>query len=154
MTEKTAEDLLGTKAPAKKAPAAKKAAPAAKKAAPAKKAAAKTEDLLGGKAPAKKAAAKDAPAAKKAAPAKKAAAKGDKPARVKEPIVFAEGEREELLGKIKKLVKKPISSRELAEKMGLATRKLRAVLYSAQRAGTVTLELAGSRVEGMTVSPA
>lgn len=153
MTEKTAEDLLGTKAPAAKkaTPAKKAAAPAAKKATPAKKAAAKTEDLLGGKTPAKKAA---APAAKKAAPAKKAAAKGDKPARVKEPIEFAEGERDELLAKIKKLVKKPISSRDLATKMEIPTRKLRAVLYSAQRAGTVTLELAGSRVEGMTVSPA
>lgn len=165
MTAANTEDLLGgkkapakdkteTKGKAEAKPAAKKAAdkpakdakPEAK-AAPAKKAAKATEDLLGGKSD------------KKAAPAKKApkAEAADKPKReraAKEPVTFVEGEREELIAKIKKMVKKPINSRELAPKLDIDTRKLRAVLYSAQRAGIISLELAGSRVEGMTVSPA
>lgn len=152
-----AEDLLGgktepaakktaptKKAPTKKADATEKAAPATKKA-PAKKADA--EDLLGGK--------KAAPAAKKAAPAAKKAEKAEKTERAaKPPVEFAEGEREELLTKVKRMVKKPINSRDLAEKLGIETRKLRAVLYSAQRAGIVVLESGASRVAGMTVSPA
>jgi len=126
-------DLLGTSdkpTKAKKAPAAKAEKPAA---APA----------------AKKVAA--APAAKKVA-AKKAPA--EKTARVKEPVVFEEGEREELIKQIKKTVKKAINSKELAEKLGIATRKLRRVLYSAQKQGVITLELADSKAAGMTVSPA
>ena len=127
-------DLLGTPektAPAKKA-AAKKAAPAA----PAAK-----------KAAAEKPA---APAAKKAAPAKKAAAEKT----TKDPVTFDEGERDEILARIKKTVKKDINSRDLALKLEVPTRKLRQVLYTAQRQGMVTLLLEGGRVGGMTVSPA
>ena len=130
-------DLLGTPektAPAKKA-AAKKAAPAA----PAAK-----------KAAAEKPAAKTAPAAKKAAPAKKAAAEKT----TKDPVTFEDGERDEILARIKKAVKKDINSRDLALKLEVPTRKLRQVLYTAQRQGVVTLLLEGGRVGGMTVSPA
>jgi predicted lipid-binding transport protein (Tim44 family) len=132
MTKETdVDDLLGGE-PAVAKPAAKKA--------PAKKAAKK--------APAKKAVAK--PAAKKA-PAKKAAVKE---ATVKEPVTFAEGEREALIKRIKQVVKKPWNSKDLAEKLEITTRKLRQVLYSANRQGIVDLELGSSRVAGMTVTPA
>lgn len=110
------------------------------------------------KAPAKKVAAKEEakPAAKKAkaeeAPAKpvKAEAK-ERPAR--EPITFEEGERDELYKRIKKTVKKPINSRELAEKLEIPTRKLRVVLYSMAKREEITLEPGESKVTGMTVSP-
>lgn len=126
-------DLLGTSdKPTKAKPAAKTT--------PAKKVAAK--------APAEKP--KAAPAAKKAPAAKT----GAKALRVKEPVVFEEGEREELIKQIKKTVKKAINSKELAEKLGIATRKLRRVLYSAQKQGVITLELSDSKAAGMTVSPA
>jgi hypothetical protein len=130
------EDLLGTdtKPAAKKTAAKKVAAPAAPAA---KKAAAKE---VAAPAPAKKAAAK--PAAEAKAP------------RVKEPVVFEEGEREALAKRIKQLVKKPWNSKALAEKLEIPTRKLRQVLYSMSRAGTIDLELASSRALGMTVSPA
>lgn len=144
------EDLVGkTDKPAKKSAAEKPA-----KAAPAKKAAAKTEDLLGTKPKAKKEPA-EKPA--KAAPAKKAKAEPAEPKAKRErvakpPVEFAEGEREELIKKIGKL-KAATNSRDLATKLGVDTRKLRTVLYSAERQGLITLELAGSRVEGMTVTP-
>lgn len=132
------EDLMGTT----KKPAAKKAAdkapakPAAKKA----KAEADDEDLLGTKKPAAKKAKADE--GEKAPKAKK----------VKEPVVFAEGERDELLAKIPKLVKKPINSRDLAVKLDISTRKLRPLLYSLERAEIVKLESGESRLAGMTVS--
>lgn len=94
---------------------------------------------------------------KKAAKAPAKVAKEEAPAkakRVREPVVFAEGEKEELMKRIPKLVKKPISSKELATKLDIPTRKLRPVLYSLERAGTVSLELAASRAQGMTVSAA
>lgn len=125
-------DLLGEEtaaAPAKKAPAKEEAKPAAKKT--------KAEAA----APAKK------------APAKKAVAEAaERPAR--EPITFEEGEREELYKKIKQKVKKPINSRELAEKLEIPTRKLRVVLYSMAKREEITLEPGESKVQGMTVSPA
>ena len=98
----------------------------------------------------------DTKPAKKAA-AKKTPVKAEKVAKekpAKEPIVFAEGEREGLYKRIKQFVKKPINSRDLAEKLGIATRKLRPVLYSLQGQGVVTLKLGSSKVAGMTVSPA
>lgn len=141
------EDLLGETTPAKKAPAkkaaTKEAAPAAKKA-PAKKAAAEE--------PAKKAPAKKA-AAKEEAPAKAPKAKAEPKERVaKEPVTFAEGERDELIKRIKANCKKPINSRDLAAKLGIDTRKLRPCLYTAQKRGIVDLEPGASPVAGMTVS--
>lgn len=111
----------------------------AKKTTPAKKVAAVKEEAK--------------PAAKKAAPAKKAVVKeaAERPAR--EPIEFAEGERDELYKKIKKMVKKAINSRELAEKLEIPTRKLRVVLYSMAKREEITLEPGESKVQGMTVSP-
>jgi hypothetical protein len=138
-----AEDLLGTPAAKKVAkPAAKKAAAKAEKPAkPAAKKAAKAddaEDLLG--TPAKKAAKKEP--------------KADKPQRVKEKVVYAEGEREEIAKKVKTAVRKEINSKELAAKLGIATRKLRPVLYRMAKQNAINIALGGSRVLGMTVSPA
>lgn len=135
-------DLLGDAkpakktAPAKKAPAAKKAAPAAKKAAApaAKKAPAKTVEKP--------------VAAKKAAPAAK------KEPSVKAPVHFVEGERAEIAGRVKKSVKKDINSRELAEKLGVPTKKLRVVLYGMRAKGEINLVPGASKVAGMTVQPA
>ena len=134
------EDLLGgdTKFTAKK-PAAKKATPAAE---------------AKGKPAAKKVAAKEPEAEK---PAAKKAVKKDteaKAPRVKEPVVFEEGEKEALMKRVKQTVKKPWNSKELAAKLEVPTRKLRQVLYSMSRAGTISLELSASRALGMTVSPA
>jgi len=133
------------------------------------------DDLLGGDVttdtkPTKKAAAKktaapkkeakvEAPAAKKPA-AKKVkaeAAEEAAPKAKKEPIVFAEGERDTLIDGVTahfKRSKKPINSRDLAEKLGTETRKLRMVLYSLQKKEIVSLEAGASKVGGMTVSPA
>lgn len=130
-------ELLGTDKPAVKKAAAKKAAPAKADAKPA----------------AKKAAPAKAEVAVKAKPAAKKAAAEDKPARVKEPVVFEEGEREALIKRVKTLVKKPINSKDLAVKLDIATRKLRRVLYSAQKQGVIALELSESKAAGMTVSP-
>lgn len=131
------------------------------------------EDLLGDDAPktkpAKKAPAKAAeakPAAKKAAikveaepkvAAKKAAVKAEpaepKEKVAKEPVSFAEGERDELYEKIKRTVKKDINSRDLAAKLELDSRKLRTVLYSMVKRGEIALTPGESKVSGMTVSP-
>lgn len=142
------DDLLGDAEakPAKKA-AAKKAdtAPAKEAKAPAAKKAAKEEPKTEAKpAPAKKAAAKEAPAEQK----EKAK---------KEPIRFEEGERQTIADGVTahfKRSKKPINSRELAEKLGTETRKLRLVLYSLAKKEVITLEPGESKVTGMTVSPA
>lgn len=127
------------------------------------------DDLLGGDAeakPAKKTKAKkaeEAPAPEKAKKATKAKKAEEAPVETppvkaerapKEPIVFEEGEREELAKRIKKSVRKPINSRELAEKMGVQTRKLRTVLYAMQKRNEIALEAGASKVAGMTVSPA
>jgi hypothetical protein len=152
------DDLLGDtaaegKKPAAKKTAAKKEGDGKKEKAAAKKAAAK-EEAPKEKAPAKKTAAKKEEAA---APAKKTAAKKEaapKERAAKEPVRFAEGERDELIKQIKQKVRKPINSRELAEKLGIETRKLRPVLYSAQKRGVVVLEAGESPVAGMTVHPA
>lgn len=128
------DDLLGTDTkPAAKKPTNKKVAPATKPAA-------------------KKEAVKEAtkPAAKKVA--KEEAT--EKAPRVKEPVVFEEGEKEALMKRVKQTVKKPWNSKDLAAKLEVPTRKLRQVLYSMSRAGTIDLELASSRALGMTVSPA
>jgi len=109
-----------------------------------------------------------APAAKKAkvaepepAPAKKASKKAAEPepeeaaapaARVREPLEWEDGEKDEVAKAVKKFAKKPINSRDLAEKCGTTTRKLRTVLYSMQAKGVVTLESGASRVQGMTVT--
>jgi len=130
---------------------------------PAKKAAAKKADA----APAKEA---KAPAAKKAAkeeskaeakPAKKAAVKEasveSKEKAKKEPIRFDEGERNTITEGVVahfKRSKKPINSRDLAEKLGTETRKLRLVLYSLAKKEVIALEPGESKVSGMTVSPA
>lgn len=142
------DDLLGDAEakPAKKA-AAKKAdtTPAKEAKAPAAKKAAKEEPKTEAKpAPAKKAAAKEAPAEQK----EKAK---------KEPIRFEEGERQTIADGVTahfKRSKKPINSRELAEKLGTETRKLRLVLYSLAKKEVITLEPGESKVTGMTVSPA
>lgn len=137
-------DLLGDAKPAKKT-----AAPAKK--APTKTAAAKTAAAPAAKkAPAKTA--EKAPAAKKAAPAKAPAEKREPS--VKAPVHFAEGERAEIAGRVKKSVKKDINSRELAEKLGVPTKKLRVVLYGMKAKGDITLTPGASKVAGMTVSPA
>lgn len=131
-------------------PAAKTAE--AKPAAPAKKAAAKTAAAE----PAVK------PAAKKAAPKAEAT---EKPA--KEPVRFAAGEREAMYEAITAMFKpakaKPMNSKDLAaalaEKMpkaNITTRKLRPVLYAMAKKAepVIALELAASKVLGMTVSRA
>lgn len=130
------DDLLGKAKPVKKVPA-KKA-----EAAPAKKTATKKAEAA---APAKKAPAKKA----EAAPAKKA----------REPMHFAEGERQSIYDGVTahfKKSKKPIGSRDLAEKLGVETRKLRVALYSMAKKAEpiIALSLEGSKVGGMTVSPA
>jgi hypothetical protein len=124
MSKENVEDLLGGDTPAKKKPAAKKVAT---------------------KAPAKKVATK--------APAKKAEPVATEK-RVKEPVTWDEGEKEALMKRIKSMVRKDINSKELATKLDIPTRKLRVALYSMSRAGTIALELGGSKVLGMTVSPA
>lgn len=122
----------------------------------AKKTAAKKE----AKAPAAKKAAKEEPKAEaKPAPAKKAAAKEAEPKEKakKEPIRFDEGERQTIADGVTahfKRSKKPINSRELAEKLGTETRKLRLVLYAMAKREEITLEPGESKVAGMTVSPA
>lgn len=140
------DDLLGDAEakPAKKA-AAKKAdaAPAKEAKAPAAKKAAKEEPKAEAK-PVKKAAAKEAPVE----PKEKAK---------KEPIRFEEGERQTIADGVTahfKRSKKPINSRELAEKLGTETRKLRLVLYSLAKKEVIALEPGESKVSGMTVSPA
>lgn len=138
------DDLLGDPPAKPKKAAAKKAAPEPAKKAAAKKAAPE---------PAKKAAPE--PVAKKAAAKKAAEPATEKPKRERVPIVFEEGEREELAGRVMKLVKKaPQNSRALAERLEIPTRKLRALLYSLQRNEQVTLSLDGPRTGGMTVSAA
>lgn len=143
------EDLLG-ETPAKKAPA-KKAAPAAKTAKTKAPADAAAQAAAKAKAPAKKAAAKEEAPTAKAPKAKKEAAEPKERA-AKEPVTFAEGERDELIKRVKANCKKPINSRDLAAKLGIETRKLRPVLYSAQKKGIVDLLPGSSPVAGMTVS--
>ena len=136
------EKAVKAKAPAKKAaPAkapAKKAAPAKAVKAPAKKAA----PAKAAKAPVKK-----TPAKAVKAPAKKATV------RESEFIVFAEGERQELAKQIKKIVRKEMNSRVLAERLGIHSRKLRRVLYGMHKAGTVKVVPGPSRKLGMYVHP-
>lgn len=146
------EDLLGETTPAKKTKAkaapAKEAAPAAKKTASKKS----TIDVLAEQTVAKKATAKKA-AVKEEAPAKAPKAKAEPKERVaKEPVTFAEGERDEIIKRIKANCKKPINSKDLAAKLGIDTRKLRPCLYTAQKRGIVDLEPGASPVAGMTVS--
>jgi len=141
------DDLLGEGAeakPAKKAAAKKTEEPKAEAKAPAAKKAAKEEPKAEAKAPAAKKAAKEAPAE----PKEKAK---------KEPIRFEEGERQTIADGVVahfKRSKKPINSRDLAEKLGTETRKLRLVLYSLAKKEAITLEPGESKVSGMTVSPA
>lgn len=144
MTKETdVNDLLGndttvTEKPAKaKKDATKAPAKKAEKAAPAKKA---------DKAPAEKPA--------KTVKAEKAEPKVAKERAKKDPITFAEGEREAIIKRIPKLLKNPINSKTLAEKLEIETRKLRAVLYAMERAGVIALERGASRTSGMTVSSA
>ena len=131
---------------------------------PAKKSAAKKATKAEPPAPPAKKGAKPAAKAEPAAPAKKGAAKKgaakeepeEKPKRVREPVVFEEGEQDEIRAAVAKVMKskKPINSKDLAAKIGTQTRKLRRVLYSMARAGEVELESGESRVLGMTVHPA
>lgn len=157
-TKNDVEDLLGDAGDKKSAPkkdtkatdkAPAKTAPKKEAAQADKKAAGKKEESK----PAAKSTKKEEPAAKKTH-AKKAYA-DEKPARAKkEPVKFAEGEREEMLKKIKQLVKKPINSKDLAAKLGVETRKLRPVLYTAYSQGIVDLASLGAPVLGLEVSPA
>ena len=152
------EKAVKAKAPAKKAAPvkapAKKAAPAkapAKKVAPAKKAA----PAKAVKAPAKKA----APVKAVKAPVKatktvaKPVAKKTATKRPSEFIVFAEGERQELSKQIKKMVRKEMNSRVIAERLGIHSRKLRRVLYGMHKAGQVKVVPGPSRKLGMYVQP-
>jgi hypothetical protein len=142
------------KAAAKKATPAKKVAakPVANKAAPAKavkavaKPVAKKAPAKAVKAPAKAIKAVAKPVAKKA-PAKTATS------RPSEFIVFAEGERAELAKQIKKIVRKEMNSRVLAERLGIHSRKLRRVLYGMDKAGTIKVVPGPSRKLGMFVQP-
>jgi outer membrane biosynthesis protein TonB len=150
-------------------PAAKKAAPAkavkavakpAAKKAVAAKPAAKVAPKKAAPAKAVKAPAKAVKAvAKKAAPAKAVKAVAKKaPAKVatireSEFIVFAEGERAELAKQIKKIVRKEMNSRVLAERLGIHSRKLRRVLYGMNKAGTIKVVPGPSRKLGMYVQP-
>lgn len=145
------DDLLGgDAAKATKAPKAKEPAKAA--ASPAKAPKAPKAD------PAPTAAPK--PASK--APAKPAAKKAPEPAaapkRERTPLQFEEGERDKLYAKITKAMakvdKKGINTRELAEKLGTETRKLRVCLYTMVNRGEVKLKAGDSKVAGMTVCPA
>lgn len=98
--------------------------------------------------PAKKTAGKEVPEAE---------AKSAKTPTKKEPISFEEGERQTISDGVTahfKRSKKPINSRELAEKLGTETRKLRLVLYSLAKKEVITLQPGESKVNGMTVSPA
>ena len=176
------EDILGdikasqgkAEKPAKVEKAVKAEKPTAKKAAPVK--AVKAEKPVAkkaavAKAPAKKAAPAKAvkavkdekPAAKKAAPAKAVKATV-KPVAKKAPattpsgrpsefIVFAEGERAELAKQIKKIVRKEMNSRVLAERLGIHSRKLRRVLYGMDKAGMIKVVPGPSRKLGMYVHP-
>jgi hypothetical protein len=142
------DDLLGGDAAATpaKVPAKKAAAKAPSK--PAKE----PKEAKADKAPAKV----SKPAAK--APAKKAAAKEESVKRERAPIAFEEGERDKLYAKIGKTLgkvdkKKGINSRELAEKLGTETRKLRVCLYTMQGRGEVKLKAGESKVSGMMVHP-
>ena len=136
------EDLLGEIIPAKKFVKVKVPV---KEAVPAKPAKVKKEAITADEAkPAK---------AKKAAVADEApVAKEPKERVTKEPVTFAEGERDEIIKRIKLNAKKPINSRDLAAKLGVETRKLRPCLYTAQKRGIVVLEAGASPVAGMTVS--
>lgn len=144
------DDLLGGDAAAAKAPAKKASAKADSKPAKEAKAPAKDKGTPKDAKPAKE------PAAKKAAPKKEEPA--EKPARQRTPIQFEEGERDKLYGKIEKALakvdkKKGINSRELAEKLGTETRKLRVCLYTMQGRGEVKLKPGENKVSGMMVHP-
>lgn len=144
--------LLGTP----KTPAAQQVAPAKKASKPADD----TDDLLGTpKAAAKKASKKAEPEAPAAKEKKKA----------KEPVHFAEGERQAMYDAIAAIFKpakaKPMNSKELAAKLAtqlegtvkdITPRKLRPVLYAmAKKEGAIiSLELGASKVLGLTVSRA
>jgi chemotaxis protein histidine kinase CheA len=151
VSKENVDDLLGGDA-AKEAPAAAKKAATKAPSKPAKEPKTKAED----KAPTKASKpAKDAPAAAK----KEAAPAAEKPARQRSAMVFEEGERDKLYKGIEKALakvdkKKGINSRELAEKLGTETRKLRVCLYTLQNQGTVKLKSGDSKVAGMQVHPA
>lgn len=167
--DKEIEDLLGDGKKADKPAKAEKAAKAekpAKKEAKAEKAekpakAAKKEAKAEKPAKADKKAKGEKPA--KEAPWDKAKGKGkdageEKPKRQREPIEFEEGEREAIAKKVTKALgkvdKKGINTKELSAKVDVPTRKLRAVLYSMERAGECKLKPGESRAAGMTVCPA
>lgn len=120
------------------------------------------EDILGdikasnGKTdkPAKAAPAKaEKPAKPAAKPAAKKAPAKTATSRPSEFIVFAEGERAELAKQIKKIVRKEMNSRVLAERLGIHSRKLRRVLYGMDKAGTIKVVPGPSRKLGMFVQP-
>jgi hypothetical protein len=157
--KKAIAKAVKAKAPAK--PTAKKAAPAKAVKAPAKAAPAKAVKAPAKAAPAKavkapaKAVDKAAPAKAVKAPAKAVAKAASKPATTRESefIVFAEGERAELSKQIKKIVRKEMNSRTLAERLGIHSRKLRRVLYGMDKAGTIKVVPGPSRKLGMYVQP-
>jgi len=136
------EDLLDDDAPPAKKTAAKKAAAPASAAKSAKGKKAEPEP------PAKKT------KGKKAEPEEDAGGESPSIKRKREPLVWEEGEQATIRAKVKKVLKKPMNSRELAEKVGTTTRKLRTVLYSMARAEEIELETGETRVGGMTVNPA
>lgn len=148
-------DLLGDAKPAKAkgtdalkaAKGPSKAAPKAEPAAPAKPAKAKPEAKVA--TPAKK-----APKAA-AAPAKKAKAKAEPVERAaKDPIEWADGEKEKLTKKLLDKVRKEpkgINSKDTAEHLGISTRKQRPLLYSLQRSEHIVLKPGDSPVAGMLI---
>lgn len=148
-------DLLGDK-PAKakgtdalkaaKPPA--KASPKAEPAAPAKPAKAKAEAKVA--TPAKK-----APKAKPAKVPAKPKAKVEPVERAaKDPIEWADGEKEKLTKKLLDKVRKEakgINSKDTAEFLGISTRKQRPLLYSLQRSEHIVLKPGDSPVAGMLI---
>ena len=155
------EDLLGTK------PAKAKGTDALKAAKAPGKAPAKAEPAAPAKAAKPKAEAKVATPAKKApkaAPvvttltktskAKPKAAPAATERAAKDPIEWADGEKEKLTKKLLDKVRKEakgINSKDTAEFLGISTRKQRPLLYSLQRSEHIVLKPGDSPVAGMLI---
>jgi hypothetical protein len=146
------DELLGDTKPAKAkgtdalkaAKAPKKAAPVAEFTPPAKAAKPKAEAKVA--TPTKK--------APKAAPAKPKAKAEVVERAAKDPIEWADGEKEKLTKKLLDKVRKEakgINSKDTAEFLGISTRKQRPLLYSLQRSEHIVLKPGDSPVAGMLI---
>jgi hypothetical protein len=160
--DKEIEDLLGDgdNKPAKAKKTAAKPADKADKKTKAEKPAKEDKPAKAGKpAKAPKEGKAEKPAKAEKPKAKKPADAGEKPARTREPITFEEGERDKIAKKVEKQLtkvdkKKGINTKDLSAAVEVPTRKLRAVLYSMERAEQCKLKPGSSRAAGMTVCPA